>query len=154
VQCTIPLFLYCPPLLSEPSVAWAPSSSFCMLWRNIHIWLSQTMWLMMSNFYFVNLTANNHLHLKWSLCMPLDVTPCVWIWSWVVQMNLSTSGVHERAVAWLRLIVRLAHCQKFEVCHWQSFSKRAAIQILKCKLWTFQHTILLSRIVEFLQKGK
>jgi hypothetical protein len=45
-------------------------------------------------------------------------------------------------------------CQKFEVCHYQSFSNRAAIQILKCKLWTFQHTILLSRIVEFLQKGK
>ncbi len=31
----------------------------------------------------------------------------------VHAMNLSTLGVHERAVAWLRLIVTLAHCVQF-----------------------------------------
>jgi hypothetical protein len=31
----------------------------------------------------------------------------------VHAMNLSTLGVHERAVAWLRSIVTLAHCVQF-----------------------------------------
>jgi hypothetical protein len=69
----------------------------------------------------------------------------------VHAMNLSTLGVHERAVAWLRLIVTLAHCVQFMTRskHRRWHLEAYIVTILGaggCLLWDLQQKNLPSRV--------